>query len=103
MAQTAMTIRLDEATKKEFARLCDVFGLSVNAAINVFIKAVINTGEIPFRIGKPHNDDITQKALVSWAAIRQRAEASSSPELTLDEINEEIRLSREELDKQRSL
>lgn len=103
MSQTAMTIRLDEATKKEFARLCDEFGLSVNAAINVFIKAVINTGEIPFRIGKPHNDDITQKALVSWAAIRRRAEASSSPELTLDEINEEIRLSREELDKQRSL
>lgn len=56
-----MTIRLDEATKKEFARLCDEFGLSVNAAINVFIKAVINTGEIPFKIGKPHNDDITKK------------------------------------------
>lgn len=103
MAQTAMTIRLDEATKKEFARLCDVFGLSVNAAINVFIKAVINTGEIPFRIGKPHNDDITQKALASWTAIRQRAEAGTSPELTLDEINEEIRLAREERDKQSSL
>ena len=98
-----MTVRLDEATKKEFAKLCEEFGLSVNAAINVFIKAVINTGEIPFRIGKMRNDDITKNALLSWAAVRQRAESASGPEMTLDEINEEIRLAREEREKHPAL
>jgi len=100
MSQTAMTIRLDEETKKEFTKLCAEFGLSVNAAINVFIKAVINSGEIPFKIGRMRNENITEKALISWAAIRQRAETSSLPELTIDEINEEIQLAREEHDKQ---
>ena len=95
MSQTAMTVRIDEATKAEFTKLCDEFGLSVNAAINVFIKAVINSGEIPFKIKKRNDDDITRNALASWTAIRQRAAASSSPELSLDEINEEIRLARE--------
>ena len=91
-----MTVRIDESTKTEFTKLCDEFGLSVNAAINVFIKAVINSGEIPFKIKKKDKDVVTRNALASWAAIRQRAEANPSPELTLDEINEEIRLAREE-------
>lgn len=103
MSQTAMTIRLEEETKKEFSKLCAEFGLSVNAAINVFIKAVINSGEIPFRIGRKSNDRITANALASWASIRQHAEQSTSAELTLDEINEEIRLAREEREKKIAL
>ena len=61
MAQTAMTVRVDEATRNEFAELCNEFGLSVNAAINVFIKAVINAGEIPFKIERYRQDRVQQK------------------------------------------
>jgi len=97
MAQTAMTVRLDEETKNEFAELCNEFGLSVNAAINVFIKAVINTREIPFRIGNIRQNRVQRDAIASWNNIRQRAEASSMPEMTLEEINEEIRQARLEM------
>jgi len=98
MAQTAMTVRLEERTKNEFAELCNDFGLSVNAAINVFIKAVINTREIPFRIGNLRQDKVQLDALSAWNSIRQRAETSSRPEMTLEEINEEICLARKEMD-----
>ena len=37
MAQAAMTIRLDNRIKTQFDSLCEQFGMSANAAINVFI------------------------------------------------------------------
>ena len=98
MAQTAMTVRIEEKTKNDFAELCNEFGLSVNAAINVFIKAVVNTGEIPFRVGTIRKNKVQQDAIAAWENIRQRAESNNEPEMTLDEINEEIRLTRLEMD-----
>ena len=50
MAQTAMTVRIDSKQKALFDSLCEQFGMSANAAINVFVKAVIRTRSIPFRI-----------------------------------------------------
>ena len=50
MAQTAMTVRMDSQQKILFDQLCEQFGMSANAAINVFVKAVIRTKSIPFTI-----------------------------------------------------
>ena len=50
MAQTAMTVRIDSEQKAMFDNLCEQFGMSANAAINVFVKAVIRTRSIPFAI-----------------------------------------------------
>ena len=50
MAQTAMTVRVDNNVKKQFDALCEQFGMSVNAAVNVFINAVVRTRSIPFEI-----------------------------------------------------
>ena len=50
MSQVAMTVRMDSDLKKSFDSLCSQFGLSSNAAMNVFAKAVVQRGKIPFEI-----------------------------------------------------
>ena len=50
MAQTAMTVRMDNQQKAQFDKLCEQFGMSANTAINIFVKAVIRSKSIPFSI-----------------------------------------------------
>lgn len=50
MAQVPMTVRMDSELKKAFDALCMQFGLSSNAAMNVFARAVVQRGKIPFDI-----------------------------------------------------
>ena len=50
MAQTSMTVRLDNKQKAIFDELCAQFGMSANTAINIFVKAVIRSKSIPFSI-----------------------------------------------------
>lgn len=91
MAQTAMTVRVDNNIKKQFDALCEQFGMSVNAAVNVFINAVVRTRSIPFSISA-EEDQAGKRALEAFLS----ADRSDRPEMTLEEINEEIRAARRE-------
>lgn len=93
MAQTAMTVRIDSEQKAMFDSLCEQFGLSANAAINVFVKAVIRTRSIPFAIKAKESkeDNAKAQARESFERARMNAVKGITPELTLDEINAEIR------------
>ena len=92
MAQTAMTVRMDNKQKAQFDKLCEQFGMSANTAINIFVKAVIRSKSIPFSIQvKEEEDEVTAKAKATFKELRAKAERGETPELTLDEINEEIR------------
>ena len=91
MAQTAMTVRMDSQQKAEFDKLCEQFGMSANTAINIFVKAVIRSKSIPFSIQvKEEEDEVTAKAKATFKELRAKADRGETPELTLDEINEEI-------------
>ena len=92
MAQVAMTVRLDSRQKSRFDALCEQFGMSANAAINVFINAVVRTRTIPFAIEAEPEDSVAKRALEAFLA----ADRSDRPELTLDEINAEISAARRE-------
>jgi len=50
MSQVAMTVRMDPELKKSFDSICSQFGLSANAAMNVFARAVVQRGKIPFEL-----------------------------------------------------
>ena len=41
---------MDSDLKKSFDSLCSQFGLSANAAMNVFARAVVQRGKIPFEV-----------------------------------------------------
>jgi len=89
MAQVSMTVRMDSQLKQNFDALCSRMGMSANAAFNIFVKAVIRSRSIPFTIkGSPN-------ALDLFMQQRSAAELSQEPELSLDEINAEIRAARE--------
>ena len=90
MAQTSMTVRMDNQQKAMFDQLCEQFGMSANTAINIFVRQVIRLRRIPFTIAAPEpmDDDIRTKAIQAIQDIRD--DAKSRPELTLEEINAEI-------------
>jgi len=95
-----MTVRMDSQLKQRFDELCQRMGMSVNAAINVFANAVVRTRSIPFTISA-NPIEVEDKALREFREFRQSVAASERPELTLDEINEEIRLAREEMEERK--
>ena len=50
MAQAVLSIRMDEQTKKEFARFCEELGMSVSTAVNLFARQSLRERKIPFEI-----------------------------------------------------
>ena len=50
MAQTTMSIRIDDDLKRQFNALCDDFGMNISTAFTIFAKTVVRQKEIPFRI-----------------------------------------------------
>ena len=94
MAQSAVTVRIDSEMKSQFDELCEQFGMSVNTAFNIFVKAVVRSRSIPFPIKGDKAE--SNSALDLFVQQRKAEEASMEQELTLDEINAEIRAAREE-------
>ena len=95
MAQSAVTVRIDSEMKSQFDELCAQFGMSVNTAFNIFVNAVVRSRSIPFEV-KVSPKAEPMSGLEAFQQIRRMAESGQLPEMTLDEINEEIRLAREE-------
>lgn len=96
MAAATMTVRLDPQIKKQFDALCQQFGMSGNTAINVFVNQVVRSRSIPFTITveKTDKDLVRERALAALRSAHERAVNSSGAELSLEEINEEIRKAR---------
>lgn len=92
MAQIAMTVRMDAQQKSKFDDLCEQFGMSANAAINVFVKAVIRTRSIPFAIKAKESkeDKVAADARAAFENMCKTARENNL-EMSLDEINAEIR------------
>ena len=97
MAQVSMTVRMDSQLKQMFDALCAEFGMSANTAMNVFAKAVVQRRSIPFEIRADEKTMTDKKAkaaqegIEAFYELRKMAENGQFPDLTIDEINEEIR------------
>ena len=50
MAQTTLSVRMDEQVKKQFDEFCNEVGLNASVAVNIFAKAVLRERRIPFEI-----------------------------------------------------
>ena len=95
IAQSALTIRLDSNLKMQFDSLCEEFGMSTNTAFNIYVRQVVRSRRIPFAIEVPAKDDIMNKGRAAFYEMRQAAADAGIQDMSLDEINEEIRLARE--------
>lgn len=96
MQQATISIRVDQTLKMKFDSLCDAFGLSTTAAFNIFMKAVVRERRIPFEIRAENSESIRQKGMDAFEAMRRQVAESGMPELSLDEINAEIKTARDE-------
>ncbi len=90
MAQATMTVRTDSEVKKEFTRLCEQSGMSANTAMNIFMRAVMETRSIPFTISVGAKDNANERLRTMLAVNAERRRSSNQPEIPLDEINAEI-------------
>lgn len=75
MAQTNVSIRMDNDLKESFENLCNEMGLTMTSAINVFVKKVVRDCRIPFEIGVPKPNEET------LAAVREVQEMKKNPAL----------------------
>ena len=83
-----MTIRVDEQLKKNFDVLCDQFGLSNTAALNLFMKAVVRERRIPFEIKAETEAEVRRKGWEAFLQMREAAIANGAADMTLDQIND---------------
>lgn len=88
-----LQVRIDDDLKWQSNEILEEIGLDLSTAIRMFLKKVIMTRSIPF------DTTINEDSLKFRMAIRKMqkiSEENGNCNMTLDEINEEIRLAREE-------
>ena len=94
MGQSTISIRVDEKLKKSFDELCNEIGLSNSAAVTIFMKAAVREQRIPFELRTETEDEIRARSLAAFHKLRAIAAENGTTGMSLDEINEEIRLAR---------
>lgn len=88
-----LQVRVDDDLKFQSNEILEEIGLDLSTAIRMFLKKVIMERGIPF------DTKIDENSLAGRMAIRKMqkiSEENGNCNMTLDEINEEIRLAREE-------
>jgi DNA-damage-inducible protein J len=89
-----VSTRIDEATKQQFDKICELIGISPSNALSMFIRGVINHNGIPFNVvAQPENTSKIQKEAVrppfEYGSINEK-----KPNAEFREAMEDIRLGR---------
>ena len=85
MAQTNLTIRIDDDIKREAEILFNRIGLNMSAAINVFFRQSIREQAIPFAL-KPYDDYYSGERLNRIRHSIAQAEHGETVTKTLAEL-----------------
>lgn len=93
MAQAVFSIYMDERLKQQFDMLCADFGMNATTAFNIFARAVVRERKIPFEI-QASRELTREDGRAAFLALRAEAKANGIQDMTMDEIDEEIRQTR---------
>lgn len=96
METTLIQARVDTNLKNNAARLFDNLGLDMTTAIKIFLKKCLQEGGIPFDVRQTKAEAVTTDGMQAFLALRQQAEENGIADMSLDEINAEIRAARKE-------
>ena len=55
MAQSTLSIRIDDDIKKGFDKFCEEVGMNPSVAVNMFVRAVLRENRLPFEISSVAN------------------------------------------------
>lgn len=92
--QVLVQFRVDKALRQEVAQIYEAMGMDLPTALRMFLTRSKMERGLPFEAKLP---DASIPRSMAWNAFEQlRREASNLPEMTLDEINEEISAIRKE-------
>ena len=91
MAQITFSLRMDEAVKRQFDELCDEFGITPSAAMNMFAKAVVRERRIPFDIRAAEMDMVREKAVDVLRTMQRIVSERLADGMSMEDINEELR------------
>ena len=94
MAQATFSVCMEEDLKRQFDALCEEFGMNTTTAFNIFARAVVRERRIPFEIFAPQEKLTRSDGIRAFRDLRSEAKKNGVQDLTLDEINEEIRRAR---------
>lgn len=81
---STITVRVDEAIKKEANDIFKEVGLDMSSAINVYLRQVIKNKGIPFALTAEVPNSITLKA------IQEAEEGDMASFSTIDELMEDL-------------
>ncbi len=92
--QVLIQFRVDKNLKKDVADICDALGTDMPTVFRMCMKQIQIVRGIPFSTRLPENVVTRAEALEAFEEMRRQA--ADVPEMSLEEINEEIRSVRAE-------
>ncbi len=87
--QVLVQVRVDKKLKEEVVEIYESLGLDLPTAVRMFLTRSRMVRGIPFETTLPQDTMTRTEALTAFEELRQQA--ADVPEMSLDEINEEIR------------
>ena len=88
-----LQVRVDDDLKNQATAIYNELGIDLSTAIRMFLKRTVLEKGIPF---DTKLDDVTLKGILAIERMRTISEENGNSNMTLDEINEVIRLARED-------
>lgn len=92
--QVLIQFRADKELKKEVTEIYESLGMDLPTAFRMFMNKSKLVRGVPFEVRLPEKSVTRAEALKAFEDLR--AQASNLPEMSLEEINEEIRAARVE-------
>ena len=85
MAQTTVSVRMDDTLKKDFDRVCNDLGLSMTTAITMLAKKMTREKRIPFEVSLVPFYSDENMARLRKPIAHMDATVSTDPEVNLDD------------------
>ncbi|MEF9839574.1 MAG: type II toxin-antitoxin system RelB/DinJ family antitoxin [Lachnospiraceae bacterium] len=92
MAQTNISIRMDEDLKKQFDTFCSDIGMNMTTAFSIFAKTVVREQRIPFelKVDIPNAMTVTAMQEAEKLSRDPHAKRYSSFSEILTEVNSDV-------------
>ena len=96
MKTTLLEIPVAEELRDEAAEICEELGISLPAAIQLFLKRLVLVKGIPFPMKMPKRDYKAEQAVQAARKLSEEAARNGTANMTMEEIDAEIAIVRAE-------
>ena len=89
-------VRVNDKLKEQACEIYERLGLDLSTAIRMFIMRTVMDNGVPFPMRLEREQTDASDAIEAMRACQERSKLNGNSEMTLEEINEEIRAYRRE-------